>query len=153
MSNIVRAARRPIDKELKFVAQTLGTAQVTTVLKTTTFPCTITGLRWDMSATSNLTTGASTMVWAIVITRDGNAVSTMSQSNGSDFYTPEQDVLTFGVRSFPDADLNGPLESHWVGSTKTMRKLKQGDVLNFIALGTAAAQGTVRSVVQFFCKS
>lgn len=151
---IARPSKRPIDKELIAVSQTLTNSQSSTTLKTTTFPCTVVGLRWDLSGSSSLTTGPSRADWAIVVVHDGLSESTMSTSDGSDFYTPEQDVLAFGSGRIMDADGGaGNLQVHWSGTTKTMRKLKQGDVLKVISLASNANAGVFQGIVQFFCKS
>ncbi len=153
-SAVVATVKRPIDKELKVVNVALTNSQTTSTLKTTTFPCTVVGLRWSISAQSTLTTGASLVTWAIVVVHDGNSANTMATSDGADFYTPEQDVLTFGVARFPDSDAgNGPNVIQFEGATKTMRKLKQGDLLQLITLANLASVGVFAGVVQFFCKS
>lgn len=150
----VRPSSRPIDKNIISIGHAMGSAQIETVMKTTTFPCTIVGIRWALSAQATITTGATNVHWAIVVVRDGNSTSIMSAADGTDFYTPEQDVLAFGVSRFPDADLGtGPTVVAWEGSTKTMRKLMGGDVLNFITLGSIAGIGSFSGIVQFFCKS
>ncbi len=149
-----RGQRRPIDKDLIVVTKTLSASQQATVLKTTTFPCTIVGLRWDISVAISLTSGTSFAHWAIVIVTEGDSANAMSSSDAASFYTPEQNVLTFGISRFPDADAGaGPVVMHWNNNTKTMRKLKAGDTVQFIIQGSAASQGTMHGVVQFFCKS
>ena len=91
---LVRGSRRPTDKELIYVSQQATTANVATTLKTATFPCTIVGLRWNMVFAS--TTAANNITnWIIVVVRDGNSANTISQSNGADMYTPEQDTTLF----------------------------------------------------------
>ena len=148
-----RAAPRPIDKELKVVNQTSTTSVTTTVLKTTTFPCTIVGLRWNMSSTS-ITANNTLLQWAIVLVQDGDSVNTPASSDGADFYTPEQNVLAFGVsRLMANNATGGNISWNWEGSTKTMRKMKQGDVLNFITLSDTANSISLDGIVQFFCKS
>ncbi len=147
-------AARPIDKELKAVLQTATTAVVSTVLKTTTFPGTVVGLRWNLSATSIIATSDSSVYWAIVVVPDGEAANTPAVSDGADFYTPEQNVLAFGMGSVADTDVgSGPRSFIADGTTKTMRKLKQGDQLVFISLSSVAVSAQVRGVVQFFFKT
>ncbi len=150
----VRVAR-PIDKELKAINHNdAGSTQRSTVLKTTTFPGTVVGLRWDFSAVSPLTTAAEFLYWVIVVVPDGEAVNTIGTSDGVDMYTPEQNVLAFGNIALADADIAaGPQAVHVEGSTKTMRKLKQGDVLQFSVLGLSGTAGLVRGVIQFFFKT
>ncbi len=150
----VRVAR-PIDKELKSILHSdAGTTQRTSTLKTTTFPGTVVGLRWDFTAVSPLTTAAEFLYWAILVVPDGQAVNTIATSDAADFYTPEQDVLAFGTMAMADADIAaGPQAVHAEGSTKTMRKLKQGDLLQFTVLGINGTAATVRGVIQFFFKT
>ena len=147
-------AARPIDKELIVVAQSATTSLLSTTLKSTTFPCTIVGLRWSFSIRSVIASGDSIVSWAIVTTPDGEAANTPSQSNGADFYTPEQNVMAFGVAQVRDTDAgSGPVTIMFEGTTKTMRKLKQGDLLQFISISNVASSASINGVIQFFCKS
>ncbi len=149
-----RSAARPIDKELIVVAQTATTSVVTTTLKTTTFPGTVVGLRWDFNTVIAVSTGDSVVSWLIVVVPDGESANTPSQSNGADLYTPEQNVLAFGVLVVRDSDVGqGPGAFHTEGTTKTMRKLKQGDLLQFITLCSGVNGATVQGAVQFFFKT
>ncbi len=144
--------RRPIDKELKVVNQVATTSAVVTTLKTTTFPCTIVGLRWEIAMLANTAAANPLVHWAIVLVHDGQAASTPSTSDGADFYTPEQNVLAFGVQYIGQNDVSD-FKAHIEGSTKTMRKLKSGDLLQFITLCDVVTGVFVDAVVQFFCKS
>ncbi len=149
-----RSSRRAIDKDIKSVAVSSTTTQTVTTLKTTTFPCTVVGLRWEVNYLKNVTVNAATMYWAIVVVKDGNAASTIATSDGSTFYAPEQNVLSWGILSATDSDLaSGPMIGAHSGSSKTMRKLAGGDLLQFITLSNIAASGDTRAVVQFFCKA
>jgi len=148
----VRVAR-PIDKELIAVNLSVTTTQMDTVLKTTTFPGTVVGLRWSMSARS-VVTAAQRVDWAIVTTEDGNTVNNIGTSNAGDFYTPEQNVLAFGSMQLEASNSTaGPSNFMWEGSTKTMRKLKQGDTLEFTIISTNATGASIDGVVQFFFKT
>ncbi len=149
----VRVAR-PIDKELKFVNQATTNSVVETVLKTTTFPGTVVGLRWSLGVSGQLASAAGLVTWAVVVVPDGEAANTPAISDGADFYTPEQNVLAFGVFRLQDADIGqGPSSANIEGTTKTMRKLKQGDKLSFITLAEAASTALLDGVVQFFFKT
>lgn len=147
----VRVAR-PIDKELKFVNLTASTSVVSTTLKTTTFPGTVVGLRWDMAAQAAASAETVT-VWAVVVVPDGEAVNTPAISDGADFYTPEQNVLAFGAFRLENATVTTDNITHWEGTTKTMRKLKQGDVLAFLVFSDTASACLVDGIVQFFFKT
>jgi len=144
---------RPIDKELIAVNLSVTTTQVDTVLKTTTFPGTVVGLRWSISARS-VVAAAQRVDWAIVTTADGNSVNNIGTSNAADFYTPEQDVLAFGSMQLEaNNSTAGPATHMWEGTTKTMRKLKQGDTLEFTIISTNATGASIDGVVQFFFKT
>ena len=118
---------------------------------TCTYPGTITGIRWSFGVRATATT--SIISWFIVITRDGYAANTPALTNGSSLYQPEGDVLAFGgcPLSF-DADGSNPVIM-FNDSTKTMRKLQNGDVMQFVTLGDQAASGTLHGALQFFLKT
>lgn len=148
----VRRTKRPIDKQLISVSKTTTTSQSGSTLYTTTFPGTVVGLRWDLACVS-LTTSPFYLLWAIVVVHDGNTATTMSGSDGTDFYTPEQDVLAFGIMRGSNTDGAGPITDKDMGMTKTMRKLKQGDVLQLINLNSVANGASLQGIVQFFIKT
>ncbi len=143
--------KRPIDKNLVVTSHTITTTVVATTLATTTFPCTVVGIRWELSA-STAVASVQDVWWAIVIIPDGEAVKTPTISNAGTFYAPEQNVLAFGMGQMMDNTLQAEALM-WSGSTKTMRKLKGGDVLAIATIGSDANGALFRGVVQFFCKS
>ncbi len=149
-----RVVARPIDKELKFVNQAVTSSVVSTTLKTTTFPGTVVGLRWDLSALCIIATASPVVAWAIVVVPDGEAVNTPAISDGADFYTPEQNVLAFGMTHLADIDATtGPRIMTFEGTTKTMRKLKQGDILALLSFSNTAVSAELDGIVQFFFKT
>ncbi len=152
---LIRGSRRPTDKELIVVNHVTTTSNVLTTLKTATFPCTVVGLRWNFAIRNTATSGDNLVFWIIVLVHDGQSANTLSTSNGADMYTPENDVMAFGTVHLTDADLanGGPAIMHVQGQTKTMRKMQQGDLLQFITLGSVATGGTAIGTIQFFCKS
>ncbi len=143
--------KRPIDKDLITIdkAAVAGT-QLTTSLKVTTFPCTIVGLRWTISCAQNAGTGDTQLFWAIIIVPDGDSVNAFGTGDSNTFYAPEQNVLTYGITVSSAVD-NMPVQ--FEGSTKTMRKLKAGDVVLFATIAQATDTWMLQGVVQFFCKS
>jgi len=66
-------------------------------------------------------------------------------------YAPEQNVLTFGVAFSTTAV--GAQAVQFEGSTKTMRKMKVGDTMEFIALSESVNTWGLHGVVQYFQKS
>ncbi len=142
--------RRPIDKNLVAVLKaTVNATQENTTLLTTTFPCTIVGLRWELAVNQDGGTGLAGYSWGIVVVRDGVTVDTMATSDAASFFNPEENMLVFGVGSIENA-LETKTHS---GSTKTMRKMQGGDKLVFIFKGIATETTGCRGVVQFFCKT
>ncbi len=148
----VRVAR-PIEKDLIVVNQEgIAGTQVQVNLKVHAFPATIVGLRWSLSCIQDAGTALSQLTWAIVVLPDGNTTANnMSATNGSSMYQPEQQVLAFGNASGTGADLGGPTQ--FDGTTKTMRKLRSGDRIAFIALAEATNTYKVFGTVQFFSKT
>lgn len=151
-----RKSKRPIDKKLVCInmANLLETQLSTALYPAANFPGTITGLRWEISATRITGTGAegnpSPIRWAIVVVPQLQSASPMGTGNSSSFYDPEQNVLAFGVGQTNVSTVNSLI---WTGSTKSMRKLKSGDQLIFIALGEAVNANSIVGTVQLFYKT
>ncbi len=144
--------KRPVDKLLiNVIHSALDSTQQTTTLVTATFPCTVVGLRWDLSVITAAGTNPASYGWAIVIVRDGITVSGISFTDGGTFFSPEQDVLAFAHGINPQD--NQGTGRHYNGSTKTMRKLMGGDKLMFLSKGQATETSNVTGTIQFFCKS
>lgn len=147
----VRRSRRPIDKKLtNVVASNVVAGQVAIDLYgAATFPGTITGLRWSLGYSASGLTGYSQVRWAIVVVPQNTNASTLSIGSGTSMYDPEQMVLAFGSWG-----THGPADS-WSseGQTKSMRKLKARDKLQFIVYGTNLQPITVAGTVQFFYKT
>jgi len=145
----VSSRARPTDKSLVVINEIVAAGQITTDLVTATFPCTATGIRWDLSACAAGAT-VTGIYWAIVIVRDGDSVKTIATSDGSTFYAPEQNVIAYGVGV---CDGNRGDQVDWSGHTKSMRKLMGGDKLVFVSIGDAANNNNLRGCIQFFCKA
>lgn len=147
----VRRSRRPIDKKLTNVvlANVVASQQGVDLYAAASFPGTITGLRWSLTYTAGTMTGYGHLRWAIVVVPQNTTASTLSVGNGSSMYDPEQMVLAFG--SFGSSVTGDSWGQE--GQTKSMRKLKAGDKLQFIVFGTASQPITVSGTVQFFYKT
>ena len=151
-------SRRPIDKALVTVSKTgLASTQVSTDILAPNGACTVTGIRWSFNAWAEAAGSAgANLLWSIVHVPDGYSASSMSATDATNFYEPEQNVLAFGAISVStSASITGdgvsptPIE----GSTKTMRKMKSGDKIIFIAVPLTPGAETlaIRGVVQAFC--
>ena len=142
--------KRPIDKSIRTVVLTgLDATDQNTVLVTATFPCTVTGLRWDINVIQEAGTATCFGSWVIVKEDQGQSVDTLNVTNAGSLYDPEQNVMAFG-NWLIDNNVQG---QEYRGTTKSMRKLKVGDRLIFIAVGTATNTSQLRGQVQFFCKT
>lgn len=152
---------RPVDKNIISVlhSDNAATTDGITTLKTATFPGTVSGLRWDInlySIINGATVNAQVLTWAIVVIQDGMEAGTISLDDAATYYAPEQNVLATGILIGNSvASPGGPGSIRDQGTTKTMRKLKQGDQLAFIyRLNQASATSTsIYGTVQFFYKS
>lgn len=154
-ATVDRRAKRPIDKQLKVVTATaLNATQDSVDLYTTTFPSTVTGLRWVLNFERDAGTNGSlaTMGWAIIILPGGGTQGTLAIANTNDLYQPEQHVLAFGSGIDSQFNVGGP-GLMFSGSTKSMRKLKAGDKLQFVAKGVATETFAYHGTIQFFLKS
>lgn len=144
--------KRPIDKSIIAISKDgIDSTQVSTTLATVTFPCTITGLRWDLSFFSDSGTTINHVAWAIVVVRDGNTLSTITISDGGNLHDPEQNVLTWGFCTCAKFEVTKPVV--YRGDTKTMRKMMGGDTLKLAILHSGTDTAGVRGGIQFFCKT
>lgn len=149
---VAMSAKRPIDKQLKSINLAVSNSSASTTMYTATYPCTVTGLRWDVSAINKLTTGNIDVAWAVVILRDGYSANSLGLATG-EFYTPEGDVLCYGRALLADIDASaGNINRHWEGHTKTMRKLQAGDILAVLTVGDTANCADLNGVIQYFLK-
>ena len=144
--------KRPVDKVfVNIVKGSLDGIQVATTLLTATFPCTVTGLRWDLSFITDSGSAPGQYAAVIIIVRDGITASALALGDGSTLYAPEQDVMAYFSGVNQQTDIGSGAQ--YVGSTKTMRKLMGGDKLIFIAKGHATNTTTIAGTIQFFCKT
>jgi len=153
-SIVVQAkTKRPLDKNLICVAHDFSVAQRNTVLITATFPGTITGLRWSLTA-SNLSTNSTQIAWAITRYKQGIAVSNLALADGASFFGQESEVIAFGHCFLASTTLGGEYERAFEGETRSMRKLQGGDRIVLQAMSTSPITAqNLSGVVQFFNKS
>ncbi len=149
----VFAHKRPVDKAIIIVNKDAVDANnANTVLVTATFPCTVVGLRWDLSFFADAGTAITDVRWAIILVKEGNTTGASSDTDGATFRDPEQNVIVWGFTMLAPGDGNqGP--RIFSGDTKSMRKLMGGDVLMFTMIGKATNTCGCRGIVQFFCKT
>lgn len=161
--------KRPIDKQMRTILMSVANAGTSFVNiwpggntgDGVTFPGTITGLRWDLGAFCGVggggTGGNSLITWAVVKVREGiTQPSDIMFTNGATTYAPEQDVMAFGSFNLSFNATGGAIIApghNDEGSTKTMRKMQNGDRLFFIARATNSNTQVIAGTVEFFYKS
>ena len=149
-------AKRPIDKKLLVVnkANVVGSNQSLDLLAPTS-PCTVCGIRWSLMAGPNGGTSGNQhdFQWAIVLLPDGNTVDNPATVDGQIMYQPEQHVLAFGSSSSDGTAFVSQEGQHFEGTSKSMRKLKEGDKVVFVCRGVATEPSRIFGTVQVFCKA
>lgn len=153
-----RRSRRPIDKKMTTVllSNIVAGQQTVNLINGITYPGTITGLRWSLSVTRSGGTSNTTgnFAWAIVLLPAGTTVSTLNIGAGNSMYDPEQMVLAYGNGNTFNGAAGASSNLHrFDGSTKSMRKLKAGDSVLFLAFGTATERHDLFGGVQWFFKT
>ena len=139
---------RPIDKRIVTVLKaTLAATQATTTIVTVVNACTIVGLRVNGNVLQDAGSGISTVMWALVIVRDGTTISTLVTTDGGQLYQPEQNVLAFGHGSCNTTNFY-----RIDAAPKTQRKMMNGDTLVFVAVAEVTNTVELRAAVQVFCK-
>lgn len=142
-----------IDKEL--VSQQLTTAQLAqsaSTLYTTTYPFTLAGLRWSIvMRNTNAAPGEDAIgVWAIVRVPAGSTAQNIAQGAGvQTLYGDVKNVLAWGQGNAT----SGFFFEKEEGSTKTKRKMENGDKLQLLIFNASPVAGDIIAtyfVIQFF---
>ena len=142
-----RGPKRPIDKTSEvIVSDAVGTSQVAQELLPITVAQTIIRIVGNIEIHDGAAVGNIGL--AIVMKRDGQALSTMLLTSGSRLYAPEQDVLYQYMGKTVAADT--PIKL--LIDVKGMRKLKPGDSINLVLLGAGADVADVVGQLTLFSK-
>jgi len=89
------------------------------------------------------------IAWAIVLVKDGNSAGTLTISDGSTLYNPEQNCIAWGVGyAVPQQEA-----LRFEGQTKSMRKLMGGDRIILIRKCNVVDDIDAYGCVQFFSKA
>ena len=140
-------SKRPIEKKIITVNKLVGVAQQQTAVFNANEAVTYAGGHLQISWDGN-PAAIGRAVWAVVLIREGQTASTISLTDNTATYLPEQDVLAMGV--FQSATLTDLLGD--TVTIKTKRKLKQGDAIYFIVLGSIASVGNIFCTATSFVK-
>ena len=157
-TSAVVSTRRPIDKTIFTLNNTFTTSNVTDSVVTATFPCTITGIRWDLWIVGEFaaaTAESQRILGCLCLVKEGTTISGPDFTDSNDTWTPEGNVLVqyAGVVRAQDSS-NGADPIHITGETKTMRKLQAGDLFRHIINGQVASATTrIFGTIQVFCKA
>lgn len=140
-----------VQKVLQVVRLVTTTSQQISVVFAPDYPCTLMGIRWD-GLMHSASAGAQAAYWALVRVRSGYSQSTISITDSTALYEPEEDVLAFGVAYTPDSDQVG--DSYPIrGVSKARRRLMPGDTIVFCIRGVNTVNGsTLHLPIQLFAK-
>jgi len=147
---ISRRAARPIDKQIVTLNHVAGIQKETQLMIVQAGARTLTGVRWNFNIISNTNTANPDFWWAIVIVKDGEVANPLDIGDQQQTYVPEQNVLAFGSRVGINLSTAADLVQHIEGSTKSMRKMMEGDKLFFISTTSVASGWILNGAVQFF---
>jgi len=147
---------RPKDKQIigvslnpAFTVVPAPVQQMNRIIYTWTFPGTITGLRWNFSFYD--TTGTQAILWVITVQRQG--VPSQIIAGTGTVYTPEQNVLAWGMGSCNNHTDGTASRYVSEGTSKAMRKMMGGDQL-YLSYATSGAPGgsglKLVGAIQFF---
>lgn len=119
------------------------------IMTSQTYPCTIAGLRWDISI-NNRDTNPAEVMWCIIAAREGTDPTTKLTGNWSmASIKPEQNVIAWGSGIIEPNQKPTSLRI-WEGSTKSMRKMQIGDKLLLI-IGKTNGMGDHNGHFQYSC--
>jgi len=152
MARPARRARRAYSRTKRSKAKTLvcaqtnttGTTQANEKLFGATYPCTVAGMRWEVTI-QNLTGSLQNVMWAVYILREGNTHPPLSTTL---IMAPEQNCIAWGVTILGTAN-NGESNVMWTDKTKSMRKLQGGDQVFWSVKSTGGDVAFV-AAFQFF---
>lgn len=140
--------KRPIDKVLYTNNATITPAVAAYQLYATSFPGTLTGLRWKIKFLQSAAT-ANYGQYYFMIKRDGIADPSALTWGGTPV-APEQNVLGMGLFAH---HANNTMTYEDSGEVKTQRKLMGGDKFMLYINCAAGATTNFYVQVQFFIKS
>ena len=148
-----KGPKRPIDKTLIYVKQTIPDTQVESTLRIAGVAETYSGGHFVGTVSIDTApAGLEDLVAMIVHVREGQVASTIANfTNGDNIYLPEQDVLWIRTWGFPQLSL-GVVILQFADRIKTMRKLKKNDKLLLIARSSAAGIHKLNAVFSGFFK-
>ena len=145
-----RQAKRPVEKSLVVINATVGTAvAANTVSLTTSGSVGAVGNAMTYSGghiqISYFPTTAATVIvgFALIVLRQGTTVNSPTLTSAQTFYAPEQDVLWSHYAVLPSNTASAATTVVVpTAKIKTMRKLKLGDAVVFVAISSALASVT-----------
>ena len=141
-----KGPKRLVDKAIINVKKTaIGTSQVATILRTAGEAETLVRLVGNIAIIAGANAGFLRMLIALV--RDGQVASAISATDAGTLYAPEQDVLWYR-----NVATSGSLDQDIGIDVKGMRKLRKGDTIQFLAIGSAADITDIEGAVTSFYK-
>ena len=154
-----RTAKRPVEKSIITATGILGasvTAQTVSLTGTgaagpVSSAMTYSGGNIQVTYWNN-TTAVTLVGFALIILRQGTTVNAPALTGSSTFYAPEQDVLWSWYAIMPPNNISPATTQVAVGKIKSMRKLKLGDAIVFVGIGSAATSVQYSALITSFFK-
>ena len=129
------AKKVKVDKRLYPIDATIGTSTVSQSYFSASYPCNIGGVRLTLNNDNGV------IYYALMVVRDGQSTPLLNISNPAlPLVAPEHDVFLAGT-------ISQGVENMF--STKTQRKLQEGDELVLLLVGTGGSI-SVDGTLQFF---
>ncbi len=132
------------DLVVKSIVQVTNSTQTDTSLLSADHPLAVVAIDYGVHVFSGSATGGHCL-WAVTYNPDSRTPNTLDFSNGGTTYSPEQNLLEYGITYLDDRDLGGDNHvTHWQGTTRMEPplELKVGDqiYLSHVALSSADMQ-------------
>ena len=143
-------AARPIDKQSINFNKTVGTTQLALAVRTAAMAETFSGAKITGGWAKSTATILGNVTIVLVLVRDGQTASTLDLGDGNCIYEPEQDILW--AKAIVTLAAAGTSFNDIEGTVGTMRKLKAGDSLQLLAVGTTPNLVSINLVFTGFYK-
>ena len=149
-------SKRPVQRTAT-VVNFGGIQQIVTgsIIATADGPVTITGWRWkfEWNADGGTDTAERTIFVGIWVDRENTANPVVSFTDVFPVVVPIEKCIAFTYATFNSTEIINGAINHWEGTSKTMRKLKDGDAIIVIAANTSDANTSrIFGYVQVFAK-
>ena len=124
---------RPVDKLVYSVLKSIpaGSHDAAQTIFTATYPCTVTGFKWNINTIGD-NTQALFCVWALIKYKEGEVFNhELHYVDGENLIDAESDVIAYGGGFFGSQGDGSTKPLNREGMTRIMRKMQVGDLIRF----------------------